>query len=153
MNMLVDDNGTVREPVIGDEFEAPAGGPGAQLVNWRIIQVGTATSVPPMTFPIVSCPTTPTPTGCPPHDPSIGYPGNFNVSTWTNTWTNNGAFQNPNNNPNQPCQHICQRLDLWESQCTSGVGPLQQNMLAAKIEEGNLQYGLHNCPASNASAC
>ena len=107
----------------------------------------------PGNFPLTNDPNMPCTTGCPPHDPSIGYPGSFTVSTWTNTWTNNGAFQNPNNSPNQPCQHISQRLDQWESQCTSGVGPLQQNMLAAKIEEGDNQYNIHNCSSSNASAC
>jgi len=62
MNMLVDDNGTVREPVIGDTFSAPLGGPGSVTSTVRITQLLSAAPVPQMTYPIVQCPLIPT--GC-----------------------------------------------------------------------------------------
>ena len=120
------------------------------------IQPASSTSLPYHDFnscPCGStCPSYSTATGCPPHDPSIGYPGNFNVSTWTNQWLNSGPFNNTTT-ANQPCNHICTQLQTWETNCTSGVGPLHQNQLAAKIEEGDNQYNIHNCSSSTAQAC
>ena len=132
MNMLVDDNGTVREPVIGDEFEAPLGGPGSVIVNVRVIQVGTATSVPPMTFPIVSCPTT---TGC----DATAWSG---YNTWISNWTNGGAFNSQNTN--QPCTHICKQINTWTNKLTN-AGTTQANQLNCKIDEGNNQSQIHGC--------
>ena len=149
MNMLVDDNGTVREPVVGDEFEAPAGGPGAQLANYRIVQVGTATQVPQMTFPIVPCPNTQT-TGC---DQSAwsGY------STWLNNFTSLPNFSS--SNPNQPCQFLCQRNTLWGNALSTGtingqqMGPNWMNQIQCKYDEVQDLMNTHNCSSSNAPAC
>ena len=148
MNMLVDDNGTVREPVIGDEFEAPAGGPGAQLENYRVVQVNTAAQVPQMTFPIVPCPTTQT--GC---DQSAwsGY------STWLNNFTSLPNFSS--SNPNQPCQFLCQRNTLWGNALSTGMingqqmGPNWTNQIQCKYDEVQDLMITHNCSSSNASAC
>ena len=133
MNMLVDDNGTVRTPVIGDEFEAPMGGPGSVVSNVRIIQVGTASpTVTPYTFPIVPCTTG---TGC---DPSA-WP---NHQTWITNWTSLPNFTS--SNPNQPCNMICNKLQIWNNNL-SGAGPVQTNQLNCKIEEGQNQAQIHNC--------
>tara|TARA_R110002020_G_scaffold95901_2_gene229793 strand:- start:75 stop:1943 length:1869 start_codon:yes stop_codon:yes gene_type:complete len=149
MNMLVDDNGTVREPVPGDEFEAPAGGPGAQLANWKVLQVGTAAQVPQMTFPIVPCPNTST-TGC---DQSAW----SNYSTWLNNFTSLPNFSS--SNPNQPCQFLCQRNTLWGDALSTGtingqqMGPNWMNQIQCKYDEVQDLMNTHNCSSSNASAC
>ena len=63
---------------------------------------------------------------------------------WAANWTMNNAFLNPNANPNQPCNHICQKIQQWTSTCAN-AGPVQQNVLACKIAEGQNQSSIHGC--------
>ena len=56
MNMLVDDNGVIREPVVGDIFTGTSGGPGTVQMTYIAVQVGTASpNNPQYTWPITTC--------------------------------------------------------------------------------------------------
>jgi len=66
-----------------------------------------------------------------------------NYSIWVTAWTTNPAFTN-NTNPNQPCNHICQQINVWESNQMT-AGPIQLNQLACKIDEGYNQSQIHGC--------
>ena len=96
-------------------------------------------------------PPPPPPTsGC---DPLAAFPGNFNLSSWTNTWTSLPNFSNTTN-PNQPCNFVCQRRNQWTAQLAAGgMGPLQTNQVACKLAEAENQYQIHNCATSNANNC
>jgi hypothetical protein len=76
--------------------------------------------------------------GCPPCNSSQW----GNHQNWINNWTNNNAFNS--SNPNQPCSHICQKITQWTNACAN-AGPVQQNVLACKIAEGNNQASIHGC--------
>ena len=77
--------------------------------------------------------------GCPTCDPTQ-WP---NMQTWINHWTNNSAFTPPMG-VNMPCQHICNRIQVWEDKCLN-VGPEHQIQLACKIQEGYNQSQIHGC--------
>ena len=65
-----------------------------------------------------------------------------NHQNWINTWPNNNAFNS--SNPLQPCTHICNKIQQWTNQCAN-AGPVQQNVLACKIAEGQNQSNIHGC--------
>ena len=65
-----------------------------------------------------------------------------NYSNWVSFWTSNNVFNSTN--PNQPCNHICQQIDHWTYNAMLS-GPIQQNVLACKIDEGNNQSNIHGC--------
>ena len=76
--------------------------------------------------------------GCPPCD-AAAWP---NYSTWVSNWTSLPNFTSTN--PNQPCNMICNKIQQWTNACQN-AGPVQQNQLACKIEEGQNQAQIHNC--------
>jgi len=70
-----------------------------------------------------------------------------NYSNWLTAWPNPAPpspFDPNNGNPNQPCNHICQRLVHWTTNWVTS-GPIQQNVLSCKIDEGNNQASIHGC--------
>jgi len=77
-------------------------------------------------------------TCCPPCNPSNW----SNHQTWIANWTNGGPFNS--NNPNQPCNHICNKITQWTTNCAT-AGPVQANQLACKIDEANDQATTHGC--------
>ena len=68
-----------------------------------------------------------------------------NHSNWVSTWTNNGAFNS--SNPNQPCNHICQKIQQWTNMGSGTIplGPVQDNIVQCKLDEGNNQSSIHGC--------
>tara|TARA_R110000823_G_scaffold97507_1_gene211811 strand:+ start:2226 stop:2798 length:573 start_codon:yes stop_codon:yes gene_type:complete len=87
--------------------------------------------------------------GC---DPNAPFPGNFNLSSWTNTWTSLPNFSS--SNPNQPCNIICKSRNHWTNQLVAGgKGPKQTNMIECKLAEAEAQYLTHDCATSNANNC
>jgi hypothetical protein len=59
------------------------------------------------------------------------YPGNYNPQTWWNTFLSNA--QSKPWYATRKCNFFQNRINKWNTQLQSGVGPKQQNMLQNKI--------------------
>jgi hypothetical protein len=131
-----------EDAVYGNNHQTWNTDAGCEAIQQTATQMG-------LTIPQIEscCPGGPTPIqGCPQCDPAH-WP---NMQGWINNWTSLPNFSSPN--PNQPCQHICQKITIWEGHCPTAP-PVQQNQLACKLQEAYNQYNIHNCVNSNAPAC